>query len=205
MRYAEMYDMLDHGHGRGHIISVMRNAATLAHEHAPHLVREAKVAALLHDVGLVFGREKHEENGAWLIANDPFLKRYLGPRLNSIVSAVRTHRASTTTEPESILGKILSDADRGAPSASDALTRSICYQIAHSATSSMAAAVSMAVAHLQDKYAPGGYGRRCYFNITDRRLSDVYDPINAVNDEREAWELLDHSDRTLIVRIWKEK
>lgn len=179
-KYLKRYDTFDKAHDRQHMNTVVSNAKSLASKYAPDKVRLAEVAAMLHDIGLEKGREGHETRGADELAKDEELKNLFGDKdWAEIVHAVREHRASSG-KPETILAKIISDADRDPGTASQKLRRSYEYN----------GDLLEAKEHLVNKYGPGGYGRRHYFPETEEGLAKMIDPILQAKDEEDLRKIL---------------
>jgi uncharacterized protein len=84
-------------------------------ENLPISPRVVRAAALLHDVG----RPKESETGVShsIVSGEiskPLLRElgYSETEMNQITDAIRTHRFSEGIEPNSLEGKVLSDADK---------------------------------------------------------------------------------------------
>ena len=168
---------LDPAHGYAHVEAVRHAARKLARTHAPGLLQIVDEAARLHDIGLVVNREHHEVIGAWIVFNDPAMRVKWGRNLGVIVDAVLEHRASTG-RPQSVVAKIVSDADRlGTPEGSNPLRRSMDYQIHHGKASTEEEALMLAAEHISKKYGPGGTGTRAYFPETATAITAARQPV----------------------------
>lgn len=205
-RYEKMYDKFDKGHDRNHMLAVFNLSIPLAKKYLPTKVDLVKITAILHDIGLVKGRKNHEENGYRMILHDDYLKTLLNEReISLIADAVRQHRASTG-KPKTILAKIISDADRGSGNTKEAIKRSYNYQKHIYPTISNEEALKLAFKHLLKKYAKNGYGRRCYFPETKKRLAEIYDPICDLaekNDLESFKKLLEN--KISLPKVWTDK
>lgn len=181
-KYLDMYTGFDPAHNDTHRERVRENAKRLAQVHAPKLVNMADIAAALHDVGLSVNREDHELHGYNLLKSDPELAQQFKPRqLNMILNAVKQHRASTG-RPRSVLGKIISDADRTAyGDAGSALVRCLDYRKENTPDMNEDDALRDSVNHLVGKYGPGGTGTRTYFPETAQHIADMIKPIMAAH------------------------
>lgn len=178
-RYEKMYQNFDGGHDIKHCFAVRDMAVLLAQKYLPDKVELAYIAATLHDIGLSVDRENHEIEGEKLIRQDKYLLDNLSPNdLEEICHAVKEHRASTGN-PQTILAKIISDADRGGgtDSSAEAFLRSYYYGLKNYLNISDEEQIIRAAEHQSQKFAPGSYGRRTYFPETESRLSQIYDPI----------------------------
>jgi len=178
-RYEKMYDNFDTGHNRDHFLSVRKMAVSLAKKYAPDQIELAYIAATLHDIGISINRENHEINGEKLIRHDKYLKENLSPKdFEELCHAVGQHRASTGN-PQTVLAKIISDADRGGgtKSSSEAFSRSYFYGLKNYPNFTEKQQILAAGKHQSEKFCKGSYGRRTYFPETEKRLAKIYDPI----------------------------
>ena len=178
-RYEQMYQNFDGGHNLQHCQSVREMAVLLAQKYLPDKVELVYIAATLHDIGLSVDRENHESEGEKLIRQDQYLISNLTPPdFEEVCHAVKEHRASTGN-PQTILARIISDADRGGGffSSADALNRAYQYGLKNYLNLTDDEQIIEAARHQSQKFAPGSYGRRTYFPETEARLSQIYDPI----------------------------
>lgn len=71
------------------------------------------MCAYYHDLDLDGEREEHEKRSADYLRRDKNLLRWFEvDEIEEMAQAVEDHRAPLKTEPASLLGKIISDADR---------------------------------------------------------------------------------------------
>ena len=193
-KYEKMYDKFDEAHSREHLIRVRVQALKLAKKYLPEKLKLVYIAATLHDIGLSKDRENHEDHGAKMILKDPYLKTIMtSEELSEVADAVKNHRASSG-KPETILGKIISDADRSGVTTSYTLYRAITYGIHHYKDHDLNWYIDRAIDHLHDKYGLKGRGRRSYFPETDKILNDVFEPILRLKNDKDrikkAWNLV---------------
>lgn len=177
--YENMYDNFDGGHNINHCFAVRDMAVVLAKKYLPDKIELAYIAATLHDIGLSVSRENHESEGEKLIRRDQYLINNLSTdEIKEICHAVKEHRASTGN-PQTILAKIISDADRGGgcDNSSQAFLRSYEYGLKNSPELTDDEQILKAAEHQSQKFAPDSYGRRTYFPETESRLGQIYDPI----------------------------
>ena len=178
-KYENMYDTFDPGHNRNHMEAVRGFAVELAKKYAPEQVDLAYIAATLHDIGLSVARENHEGHGATIILEDPYLKSILTPgQLEVVVETVREHRASSG-KPESVVAKIVSDADKGGATltTASAIQRSYDYGKAKYEGLSDDEQFERAMSHLAEKFGEKGTGTRVYFPETKEKMDKVFAPI----------------------------
>ena len=181
----KLYETFDKAHGPSHQQAVRDRARMLAARHAPKMVDLADLGARLHDIGISKGREGHEQFGAEMVANDPRFSSMAKWKHRLLVNAIRQHRASTG-KPRSILGRIVSDADRMAGTdTATALQRAVNYGRVYEPHLDEEGQYRRALAHLAKKFGPEGTGRRHYFPETNKMLSSIYDPIIELNKKND--------------------
>ena len=106
------YSSFDKAHKEDHARSVIEEALSLAghYDVDPDMVY---AAAAFHDTGLEEGREVHHLVSGRIIREDPRLKEWFTPeQIETIAQAAEDHRASSGSEPRSIYGRIIAEADR---------------------------------------------------------------------------------------------
>jgi uncharacterized protein len=176
---AAIYDgpMFDLGHDRRHMRAVRRQAGALARVHDEDVEELAEVAAVYHDVGLQFGRDDHEVTGAQFLLDDPVLPyHYNDDARTAMADAVLHHRASTGN-PETVLAKIVADADRTPVATAHAYMRAYAHGELNHPELGEVAQLRRAANHLWVKCGPDGYGRRTHFPETEARIQEVMQPI----------------------------
>lgn len=116
-------------------------------------VNDILVAGLLHDVGLIAGRSKHNEVGVMML-RDGHLKDWFDKLCNKwelnkteILYAIQEHRASIETEFYSPLSRLVSMADRGEPDIIKVVQR--LKDIGHTK--------EWVIEHCREKYSRKGY------------------------------------------------
>ncbi|WP_312499704.1 HD domain-containing protein [Enterococcus sp.] len=124
-----IYLQFDASHSPDHVQQVIHNSFEIAANLEVDLDMVYTVAAY-HDIGLSGGRKNHETKSKEIVLSDAFLCRYFSnSQLQMIGEAVEDHRASLPTEPRSIYGKIIAEADRDLDF-QRILTRTLTYAIA---------------------------------------------------------------------------
>jgi len=115
------------------------------------------VAAACHDLGLSTDRKTHHLESGRIIRSMPELSRWFSPdQIETIAQAAEDHRASSDSEPRSIYGKIIAEADRQiVPEV--VIRRTIQYGLSHYPELDKEGHWQRTLAHLLDKYAEGGY------------------------------------------------
>lgn len=137
-----------------------------------------KMAAACHDLGLVNGRDRHHLDSGMIIRYDPKLKSWFSPEeIEIIAQAAEDHRASGKSEPRSIYGKIVAEADRVIDTET-IIRRTLQFGQKHYPDLSHEEHIQRAVSHLKEKYGRGGY-LKLWIPWSDnaRRLNDLQDLI----------------------------
>ena len=116
-----------------------------------------KMAAACHDLGLVNGRDRHHLDSGEIIRNDAVLRQWFSEEeIETIAQAAEDHRASGTSEPRSIYGKIVAEADR-VINGETIIRRTIQFGFKHYPDLGREGHMQRAVDHLKEKYGRGGY------------------------------------------------
>lgn len=152
------YDHFDAAHTREHVTMVIAQSLKLA---AHYDVDENVVytAAAYHDTGMVDGRETHHLASGRIIRQDADLARWLSEeQIETAAQAAEDHRASSKSEPRSIYGRILAEADRTIDPAL-IIRRTVQFGFDHYPEMSEEQHITRAVDHLHEKYGRGGYLR----------------------------------------------
>lgn len=157
MEYVEnvilpQYDHFDPAHRRSHARRVIARA--MASSGVRPLLY---VAAAMHDLGLVRGREDHHLHSGRIIREDRTLRRWFSDEeVELIAQAAEDHRASATTPPRSSLGMIIAEADRDIEPET-IVRRTVEYGLSHYPDLDSEGHWQRTLQHLHEKYAEGGY------------------------------------------------
>lgn len=153
------YDHFDKAHQRDHAETVMKQSLQLAAYYDGIDLNMVYAIAAYHDIGLSAGRKTHHLVSAEKIRADKQLRTWFTEQQISVMAdAAEDHRASSDHAPRTLYGRILAEADR-LIDADTILRRTIQYGLAHEPQLPRAEHILRAVAHLQEKYAEGGYLR----------------------------------------------
>lgn len=176
--YENLYDTFDAGHDRRHMETVRKQAVELAKKYAPDKVELAYIAATLHDIGISINREDHEKNGEKMILADEILKSYLSAEeLKEVADAVREHRASNG-RPETILAKIISDADKTPPdSTSEAFMRGFDFSKKYFPLLTEDEHLTRTSRHLAEKFSKQRVESMVFFPETAEKIEAIFTPI----------------------------
>ncbi len=116
-----------------------------------------KMAAACHDLGLVNGRDRHHLDSGVIIRNDANLRQWFAEdEIEIIAQAAEDHRASGESEPRSIYGKLVAEADR-VIDGQTIIRRTIQFGFKHYPHLGREGHIARAVSHLKEKYGRGGY------------------------------------------------
>lgn len=150
------YSNFDKAHREDHARSVIEEALRLS---TFYDVNEDMVyaAAAFHDTGLVEGRQTHHLVSGRIIREDPRLPEWFSPsQIEMIAQAAEDHRASGTSEPRSIYGKLIAEADRDIIPIK-ILRRTVQFGLEHYPELSREEHWRRFLDHLHEKYYYGGY------------------------------------------------
>lgn len=184
------YDTFDKAHTVAHVRAVIADSLSLARICGAD-VQMAYVIAAYHDTGMVDGRETHHlASGRILMADRRLRQWFTADQLQTMKEAVEDHRASGKTEPRSIYGKIVADADREIDDLQP-MRRTIQFGLKHYPELDREASYRRFREHMLEKYARGGY-LRLWIADSDkaRKLSGLQDIIADEHRLRQTFEQL---------------
>lgn len=152
------YTAFDRAHSIDHVRTVIAESLALA-EHYDVDRRIVYVTAAYHDLGLCEGRERHHIVSGEIVRADKQLRNWFtDDEIEMVACAVEDHRASSNNEPRSIYGRIVAEADR-VIDPEITLRRTVQYGLANYPQLDIEGQYARFCAHLQEKYAEGGYLR----------------------------------------------
>lgn len=150
------YAGFDAAHGVTHAEKVIDNSQTIASAYDVNADMVYVIAAY-HDIGLAFGREKHEAASGALVRTDAALRIWFtDAQIQTMAEAVEDHRASNTRPPRSLYGRIVAEADRDIEYTT-ILTRTIQYSLRYFPEYDSEQHIDRCYAHIREKYGEGGY------------------------------------------------
>ena len=150
------YASFDKAHREDHARSVIDRAMAMgrAYDIDPEMLY---VAAACHDLGLAVDRKTHHLESGRIIRSDVRLREWFTPeQVETVAQAAEDHRASATTPPRSIYGRLVAEADRMI----DPLTiirRTVQFGLSHYPELDKEGHWQRTLEHLHEKYAEGGY------------------------------------------------
>ena len=157
-------DLNDLGHNRDHVNYVRRRSRKFASNIEGINMDMVDTIAVYHDVGHSIDAKNHEKVSAAILASDENLKEFFSDdEIKVMAEAVEDHRASKTSEPRSIYGRIVSSADRNT-SVDQVLRRTYSYRLKHMPGASIDLIIEESRKHAIDKFGVNGYAtEKMYF------------------------------------------
>ncbi len=150
------YSFFDKGHSVSHARTVIEESLALAQSYDVDEDMVYLIAAY-HDTGLVEGRERHHIVSGEILLADSFVAEHFTLDQREIMrDAIEDHRASSKSEPRTIYGRIVAEADR-VISPEITLQRTVQYGLKMDPMADRTWHYDRFCEHLMAKYAPGGY------------------------------------------------
>ena len=150
------YAAFDAAHREDHARAVIARALEMG-RHYDINEEMLLTAAACHDLGLAVDRKTHHLESGKRIRADKRLAEWFTPeQIETIAQAAEDHRASATTPPRSLYGRLVAEADRMI----DPLTiirRTIQFGLSHYPELDKEGHWQRTLDHLHEKYAEGGY------------------------------------------------
>jgi len=150
------YASFDKAHREDHARTVISRAMEMGKDYD---IDEGMLlcAAACHDLGLAIDRKTHHLESGRIIRSDARLRQWFTPeQIETIAEAAEDHRASATTPPRSIYGRIVAEADRMIEPET-IIRRTVQYGLAHYPELDKEGHWQRTLDHLHEKYAEGGY------------------------------------------------
>ena len=150
------YAGFDRAHREDHVRSVIAQALQFA---AIYGADENMVyaAAAWHDTGLAVDRATHHlESGKIIRADRRLPEWFTAEQIETVAQAAEDHRASSKSEPRSIYGRIIAEADRFIEPMT-IIRRTIQFGLTHYPERDRQGHWERTLGHLREKYGDGGY------------------------------------------------
>jgi HD superfamily phosphodiesterase len=175
--YEQLYENFDPGHDSRHLQEVRDFSLQLSEIHCPELKEVVYVSATLHDIGLSVERKDHERHGFELVLEDEILStNFSQEEWQYIVEGIKEHRASTG-QPQSVVARIVSDADKVGHSTRRVLERVYSWiENVYPSLNERAKFLRTGM-HILEKFGEDGPGSRLYFPESEERYRQVFEPI----------------------------
>ena len=184
------YDHFDAAHQRDHIDAVISRSLDLAKYYDVDTDMVYTIAAY-HDTGICEGRDTHHLVSGRIIRDDQKLRDWFTEdQIETMAQAAEDHRASSGSEPRSIYGKIVAEADRLiVPEI--VIQRTIQFGLDHYPELDKEGQYQRFRQHLLEKYSDTGY-LRLWLPESDnaKRLEELRVIIRDESKTREAFEQL---------------
>lgn len=151
------YASFDMAHREDHARSVIARALAMAVQYPEIDTEMLYTAAACHDLGLSVDRKTHHLESGRIIRADARLREWFTPQqIEVIAQAAEDHRASATTPPRSLYGRLVAEADRLIVPET-VIQRTIQFGLSHYPELDKEAHWQRTLDHLHEKYAEGGY------------------------------------------------
>ena len=191
------YALFDKAHREDHVRSVIGEALRLGEIYGldPNMLY---AAAAFHDTGLVEGRETHHIVSGRIIREDSRLAEWFSPeQVETIAQAAEDHRASSSSGPRSIYGRIIAEADRDIVPMK-ILRRTVQFGMEHYPELDKEGHWTRFVDHLHEKYDYGGYLKLFIPESRNApRLQELRDIIHDDEKLRETFESIFKSESSI--------
>ncbi len=168
------YRVYDKAHSERHIRTVIQQSEEIYDmlgdtSLSPEMIY---TIAAYHDLGMCEGRDVHHlASGKILEADSRLSQWFTSDQIRTMKEAVEDHRASSKSEPRSMYGRIVSEADR-VIDPDTIIARTILYGMEHYAGLSEEEQYERCASHLVEKYGRGGYLKLYFENTANSRALD---------------------------------
>lgn len=152
-----VYATFDKGHDTNHVNAVIERSLRIASELPEKLdLNMVYVVAAYHDYGMKIARKGHNMHSGALLRQDQNLAKWFTPeQTETMAQAAEDHSTSSQSEPRSIYGKIVCDADKD-NDVTVSLTRALEFSLANNTHFSMEQHYENCYQHLHSKFGQGG-------------------------------------------------
>lgn len=180
-----LYDNFDAAHQRNHVDMVIEQSLAMASDFDVNKDMVYVVAAY-HDIGMVQGRESHHLVSGKMVREDMRLRDWFGEeQIEIMAQACEDHRASSGSEPRSVYGLIVAEADRFIDP-DTVILRTVQYGLDRYPGLDKEGHWQRTLTHLNEKYAEGGYLKLWLENSPNvSRLKDLREIIKDETRLRE--------------------
>ena len=150
------YGAFDKAHREDHARLVIDRALAMGKAYDID-VEMLYTAAACHDLGLAVDRKTHHLESGKIIRADERLRQWFTPeQIETIAQAAEDHRASATTPPRSLYGRLVAEADRMIDPVT-VIRRTVQFGFSHYPELEKEGHWQRTLEHLHEKYAEGGY------------------------------------------------
>lgn len=154
-----LYERNEEGHGINHIKTVIKRSLEFAKRYDVN-INMVYVIAAYHDLGHFIDKDTHEIISAKMFMEDEKMKEFFSDEERNIIKeAIEDHRASSSHEPRTIYGRIVSTADRTIVDIDNTIRRSYSYGLKNYHNLNYEEQVERVYNHLKNKYGEEGYAK----------------------------------------------
>ena len=173
------YKKNESGHGIEHIKYVTKRCFKFAEQFSNIDLDMIYTIASFHDIAHHIDKDNHETLSAKYFYDDKNMKKFFDSKQRKIIKeAIQDHRASSTHEPRSDYGKIISSADRSTDIES-ILKRTYSYSLKHFPNLTLYQSINRSYNHIQNKYGFEGYAKHyCKDEEYEQFRKDVESLLN---------------------------
>lgn len=150
------YAAFDKAHREEHALTVIERALSMGKQY--DIDEEMLLtAAACHDLGLSVDRKTHHLESGRIIREDKRLSEWFSPeQIETIAQAAEDHRASAKTQPRSLYGRLVAEADRLIVPET-IIRRTVLFGLSNYPELDKEGHWRRTLEHLHEKYADGGY------------------------------------------------
>ena len=180
------YAKNDSGHNIDHINYVTQRSLKFAKEVFDINIDMVYTIASYHDIGHYIDAKNHEKISGDMLYQDSNLRKFFTEDDMLIMKdAIYDHRASSSNEPRTIYGMIVSSADRNI-SIESTLKRTYAYRLKHNPEYSLDEIIEESRKHVLDKFGANGYAR-CKMFFKDNDYEHYLDEITNLALDKETF------------------
>ena len=150
------YASFDKAHREDHALMVIERAMSMGKQY--DIDEEMLLtASACHDLGLSVDRKTHHLESGRMSREDALLPEWFSPeQIETIAQAAEDHRASAKTQPRSIYGRLVAEADRLIVPET-IIRRTVLFGLSNYPELDKEGHWKRTLEHLHEKYAEGGY------------------------------------------------
>ena len=193
------YHNFDKGHNIDHVKTVIEESLKLADGLEVNTDMVFTIAAY-HDLGLLKDRKTHHlVSGEILQADKELTNWFTNEQIYIMKQAVEDHRASSKSEPRSIYGKIVAEADRDIKPLK-IIRRTIQFSMNAQPNADKETYWQHLLEHMKEKYEIGGYMKLWFENSPNAsKLEELRKIIADKKHLREIFEQLYREETELTI------
>ncbi|MFR1672722.1 MAG: HD domain-containing protein [Candidatus Gastranaerophilaceae bacterium] len=193
------YHNFDKGHNIDHVKTVIEESLKLADGLEVNTDMVYTIAAY-HDLGLLKDRKTHHlVSGEILQADKELTNWFTNEQIYIMKQAVEDHRASSKSEPRSIYGKIVAEADRDIKPLK-IIRRTIQFSMNAQPNADKETYWQHLLEHMKEKYEIGGYMKLWFENSPNAsKLEELRKIIADKKHLREIFEQLYREETELTI------